>query len=556
MPASAGRSPVSGPTLLHALHDHARTGAGRPALTFLVNGETPGEAYTYGELAVAVSSVAAQLAQTGLARGDRALLVYPPGLAFLVAFLGCMAAGVIAVPVALPRQALGRAKLAGIAQDAGATALLSSADVLPGILEQGDLSELRPLATDQAHAGTSDLSLPAPADVAFLMYTSGSTSAPRGVAVTFANLRANHQALSAAWRCDSDSVMLSWLPLFHDMGLIGVALHALQIGAHALLTSPLTFVQKPLRWPRALSRFRATISGGPNFAFDLCARRATPEALAELDLSALKILFNGAEPIHAESLDRFAEAFAPAGFERRMLYPCYGLAEGTLFVSGGDPDAEPLVIAGDRPLVGCGSAAPGHEVVIVDPESRLPCADGTTGEIWFKGPSVASGYWGQPVATLATFDAVRADTGEGGYLRTGDLGLLQAGEVFVNGRLKDLLIVEGRNHYPQDLERTVEAAHDALRQTTAIAFSIPGRAREDLVVVVEVGRTLSPVDDERLRVAVREAVSGGHDLAIKELVLLRGQHVPKTTSGKIMRQACRQAYLDGAYMQTKEAATS
>jgi len=365
--------------------------------------------------------------------------------------------------------------------------------------------------------------------------------------VTHANLSANEEAMAEAFRTSSRSVFVSWLPLFHDMGLIGVVLHALHVGAHAVLMAPLDFAQKPLRWLKAVTTWKATFTGAPNFAYDLCIKKATPESLAGLDLSGLLTAFNGSEPIHAATLERFTRAFAPVGFESRMFYPCYGLAEATLFVTGGDLGAPPLVTGDDPPRVGCGRTWGDHEVLVVDPETRQPVPAGATGEVWVAGPSVAQGYWRHPEETARTFDAVRADSGRGGYLRTGDMGLLDRDELVITGRIKDLLIMEGRNLYPQDLERTIQEAHPSIRETCVAAFSIERDGRERLIVAAEVTRGLPDAEAEALKVAVKEAVSLHHQALLGDLVLLAHGTLPKTSSGKVRRQACRDAYLSGAW---------
>jgi acyl-CoA synthetase (AMP-forming)/AMP-acid ligase II/acyl carrier protein len=354
-------------------------------------------------------------------------------------------------------------------------------------------------------------------------------------------------------------VVVGWLPLYHDMGLIGNVLQPLYVGARAVLLSPLTFLQRPALWLAAVARYRATTSGGPNFAYDLCARKVGEEEKAGLDLSSWSVAFNGAEPVRAETVERFAAAFAPCGFRRAAFFPCYGLAEATLFVTGGAPGAGPVIRPVDaaalerhqvadappgapgRALVGCGRAAAGQAVRIVDPESGAPCAPGRVGEVWVAGPSVAAGYWGRPEETARTFGARLA--GEGPFLRTGDLGFLADGELFVTGRRKDLIILRGRNHYPQDLERTAEASHPALRPGCGAAFGVDRDGEERLVILQEVER--SAADPAGIADAVRRAVAGEHEVAVEEVVLVRSGTVLKTSSGKVRRAACRAAYLAG-----------
>ncbi|HEX5760111.1 MAG TPA: amino acid adenylation domain-containing protein, partial [Thermoanaerobaculia bacterium] len=388
---------------------------------------------------------------------------------------------------------------------------------------------------------------------------------PKGVVVTHGNLLDNEEAIRVAFAQSEASLVVGWLPLYHDMGLIGNVLQPLYAGARAVLMAPLSFLQRPALWLETISRYRATTSGGPNFAYDLCVRKVGEAEKAALDLTSWSLAFNGSEPVRAETLERFAAAFARCGFRRQAFFPCYGLAEATLFVTGGSP-AEPPVVRevdaaalerhrvvdappgapGSRSLVGCGRAAPAQAVRLIDPESRLPCPPAWVGEIWVAGPSVAAGYWRRPAETESTFGALPAGVagGEGPFLRTGDLGFLSAGELFVTGRIKDLIILRGRNHYPQDLERTAEASHPALRPGCAAAFAVDRDGEGRLVLLVEAERS-SAAQVAAAAEAARRAVAEEHEVAVEEVVLLRRGTILKTTSGKIRRGACRAAYLAG-----------
>jgi acyl-CoA synthetase (AMP-forming)/AMP-acid ligase II len=370
-------------------------------------------------------------------------------------------------------------------------------------------------------------------------------------------------------------VVVSWLPLNHDMGLIGMLLQPLYVGFHAVLMSPLHFAQRPVRWLEAISRFHATTSGAPNFAYDLCVRKTTPERRETLDLTSWDLAYSGSEPVCHDTIDAFARAFADCGFRRESFYPCYGLAEATLIVSGGRKRDPPVIRdfsargleehrvmpAGDgdlvRRLVGCGRTMPGEEILIVDPDSRRPCSDAEVGEIWVRGPNVAQGYWSQPEETRRVFRAQLADSGDGPFLRTGDLGFLRDGELFIVARVKDLIIIDGRNHSPQDIERTVEACIPQLRPSGCAAFSVEVDGRERLVIVGELQPVRRPralvgtpdgdgVAAPEITAAIRRVVAEQHDVGVHAVHLVKVGAIPKTSSGKVQRRACRARFLADA----------
>ena len=533
-------SVTSGFSLLERLRRRAAEEPGRTAFTFLDGDGAEAEALTWAGLDARARAVAAALQEAGAA-GERALLLHPPGLGFVASFLGCLYAGTVAVPAYPPGRNRPPARLRSIAADARARVVLAPSSLASESLgaKVPELGGAVWIATDALPPGIAEAwceTSPAPDDPAFLQYTSGSTSDPKGVVVTHGNLLHNEEAIRGAFGMSESSVVVGWLPLYHDMGLIGNVLQPLHAGAQAVLMAPLSFLQRPALWLETISRYRATTSGGPNFAYDLCARKVGEEEKAGLDLSSWAVAFNGAEPVRARTMERFAAAFAPCRFRREAFFPCYGLAEATLFVSGGALAAAP------RDPVGCGRTAAEQTVAIVDPEACKPCAPGREGEIWVAGPSVAAGYWGRPEETERTFGA-RLASGEGPFLRTGDLGLLADGELFVTGRRKDLIILRGRNHYPQDLEWTAEASHPALRPGCAAAFSVDREGEERLVLLCEVER--SAADPAGVAEAVRRAVAEEHEVAVEEVVLLRAGTILKTSSGKIRRAACRAAYVAG-----------
>ncbi|HEY0605397.1 MAG TPA: amino acid adenylation domain-containing protein [Herpetosiphonaceae bacterium] len=539
------------------------------AYTFLTDDQSTTDYLSYAALDRQARAIAARLQQLDMP-GQRAVLLYPPGLAYIAAFFGCLYAGVTAIPAYPPTSArLDRSlpqRLLAIVRDAQPRiALTTSATVELGqalAAQAVDLQSLSWLATDTSLPEVAEQWQSPAIDahtLAFLQYTSGSTSTPKGVMLSHANLLHNLELIRHAFGHTPESQGVIWLPPYHDMGLIGGILQPLYAGFPVTLMSPLAFLQQPVRWLQAISQFRGTTSGGPNFAYDLCVRKITSEQRRSLDLSSWTVAFNGAEPVRAETIDRFATTFAECGFRREAFYPCYGLAEATLIVAGGRIAAPPtiadfasaaleqhqVVAAANEPsrrLVSSGAALLDQQIAIVDPETLQACAADRVGEIWVAGPSVAQGYWGQPEATRHTFAAtIEGRTGR--FLRTGDLGLLHAGELFVAGRLKDLLIIRGRNHYPQDIEATVERSHSALRPGAIAAFTVEQDDEERLVVVCEVERQSRRVAIEDVAAAIRQAIAEHHELQIDTVVLLRPGGVPKTTSGKIQRSATRQAFL-------------
>ncbi|HEY0195194.1 MAG TPA: AMP-binding protein, partial [Kofleriaceae bacterium] len=558
-------------TLVDLLTARAAAHDGERLYTFLDERPEVERAFSYTELDREARRIATALRETAPA-GARIVLLYPPGLEYIAAFFGCLYAGMVAVPAYPPEPGrLERSvpRLRAMAQDARAQVVLTSG-MIAAIREMlfvhaPELRELRWIASDAPGQGDAAAwTRPAitAGDLAFLQYTSGSTGTPKGVMLSHANLIHNLGMSAHGFQLGRDSTGVFWLPPYHDMGLIGGILGPLYSGFHAALMSPLTFLRRPLRWLEAISRFRATVSGGPNFAYDLCVRKVSAAEAGALELASWTLAFTGADTVRPETLDRFTRAFAGAGFRRDRFYPCYGLAEGTLIVSGGEPAAPPIVqvvdgralerhrvvaAAADHPnargVVGCGRSLLDQTVVIAQPETGARLADGEVGEIWVSGPSVALGYWQRADDSARVFHARLAD-GAGPFLRTGDLGFLIDGELFIAGRLKDVVIIRGRNHYPQDLELSVERCHPALRPGNVAAFSVEVASEERLVVVQE-------ADPQRLGdpgevvAAVREALSAGHELPLYALVLTAPGSMFKTSSGKIQRGACRAAYLAG-----------
>ncbi|MGA5301846.1 SDR family NAD(P)-dependent oxidoreductase [Nucisporomicrobium flavum] len=569
---------MAAPTSDETLVDRFRTGlhrrADEPCYRFLVDGEGPAQALTGAALDRRARAIAVALRER-TAEGDRALILCPPGLDYVAGFFGCLYAGVVPVPAYPPDPGLLARmlpRLAGVLQDAApAVVLAPAADA--GIGEH--LVALAPEAATLPWIAVDEVDEALAAqwrrpgvrgdDLALLQYTSGSTGSPKGVMLSHDNLLANLAAIDERFfdPGDPDPSCVIWLPPYHDMGLIGGLLEPAYRGYPVTFMSPLAFLKRPARWLRAIADLRATHAGGPNFGYDLCVAKIPEAERAELDLSSWQVAFSGAEPVRAATLDRFAHAFAPSGFRRTAFYPCYGMAEASLLVSGGTRESEPTLLrvqadalqrnriepadAGfaTRTLVGCGPVIDGHRLVVADPEERTPLPERQVGEIWVAGPSISRGFWGRPEETAERLGAQLAD-GDGPFLRTGDLGFLDDGQLYVTGRIKDLVIIAGRNHYPQDIERTVEEAHPALRRSAGLAFSVDSGDEERLVVVQAVTVAGTRLDAGEVFAAVRAAVAAEHGLQIHEIVLVKPGSIAKTSSGKLQRFAGKQAYLSGS----------
>jgi len=541
-------------TFADTVFAHAQEQPNARACAFVDESGTEKAVLTYGALHRRAVTVATHL-QATCQPGDRAILLFPPGLDVVAAYLGCLYAGVIAVPVNPPRRGRVRTATPGVVADCRPAAVLTVQAVTAAAataLGNNVPAGVRWIEVD----ALSDVERPdaapypsAPDSVALLQYTSGSTAVPKGVMVTHGNLVANQEMIRRAFGHGRDSIVVGWVPHFHDQGLIGNIMQPLHLGSSCVLMSPMTFLRRPLLWLTVVSRYRAHTSGGPNFAFDACAERVRPGDLDGLDLSCWEVAFNGAEPVRPATLRRFADTLAPAGFRASALFPCYGLAESTLLVTGSGKARGPLTATvdaaelgrgrwvptaaeGGRVLAGSGAPAPGVTVRIVDPDTGATCPDGTVGEIRVAGPNVTAGYWERPDATEATY--VRDDDGVR-YLRTGDLGVLADGELYAVGRIKDVIVVRGRNIYPQDVELTAELAHPAVRAGFGAAFAThTGDGSEGVVLLVEVDRSYRGSEAE-LAQAVRQAVTRGHDIALVALVLVTAGQIPRTSSGKIRR---------------------
>jgi len=526
---------------------------------------------TFADLDRRARSLAVRL-QSKARPGDRALLLFPTGPDFIIAFFGCVLAGIIAVPIMIPRRASSRDVAAAILADCSPRLALTSVNLAitrPDVIERFEGSELECFILDQSDESPDPLvrlATPDRNDLAFLQYTSGSTSAPKGVMVSHSNLLENSEMIRLALGSTHDTTVVSWLPLYHDMGLILNVLQTLYVGASCVLLAPVTFLQRPLIWLRAIHTYRAKIATAPNFALDLCVLRFRAEQMQGIDLSCWEVAPIGAEPVRADTLKRFCETFAPYGLKANAMCPGYGLAEATLLVSlerrtAGACTCEvsrfelqqgkvvaPTQARDSQVLVGCGQPVVGEAIAIVNPEDQRRLAVQCIGEVWISGPNVAKGYWRNADATTCTFRARIAGEGEKHWLRTGDLGFIDhSGELYITGRIKDVIIIRGMNHYPQDIENTVQNTHPALRRNCGAAFSVADEdGSEKLVLVQEVERTyrhqLAPAE---LVGSIREAVVNEHEISPDEIILIGPGSLPKTTSGKIQRSLTRQLWRQG-----------
>ena len=515
----------------------------------------------WAELDEQARRVASTLARL-LAPGERVLLVHPAGFEFLAALFGCLYARVLAVPLPLAVSRAGYEKFLPVLEDAGARLALTDRTHLAGA--RASLPAVGWETTEELACGGNagwEGPMPEAEELAYLQYTSGSTRTPRGVMLSHANVLHNLANIDVGFRHGPDSVAVTWLPHFHDMGLIYGLLAPLYGGFPCYWMAPATFVGRPRAWLEAISTYRATHSGGPNFAYELCVRRIGPDERAGLDLGCWEVAFNGAEPVQAETLERFSGAFADCGFRAAAFYPAYGLAEASLKVSGGERgrgavifDADPVWLQRNRVreavggparrLVGCGRPGLDTRVVIADPDSRRRCAPDEVGEIWVSGPGVARGYWQRPEETRETFGAYLADTGEGPFLRTGDLGFERDGELYIAGRLKDLVIIRGLNHHPNDIEATARRAHPAVASSVAAAFAVEAGGEERLALVIEAGRR-EPDDAKAIAAAVRQAIAEEHEVQLYAFAMVPKGAIPRTSSGKVQRRLCRAQYLAG-----------
>ena len=544
------------------------------AYIFLADGENKEQKLTYQELDQQAKAIATQL-QNLVKPGDRALLIYPYAavLDFICAFMGCLYAGVVAVPCHPPMNSLTSEEISTRLVNSEAAIILSNTKLLGKLKTQlGNLpnfDQLNPHWLDTSKVDIHSQQAYQPTnfkltELAFLQYTSGSTGEPKGVMISNACLLQNQEMLRLAFGHDQNSVGVGWLPIFHDMGLIGNVIQPIYLGITCVLMSPISFVQKPLRWLQAISKYQATTSGAPNFAYELLCDRIKDDQLKQLDLSSWQVAFCGAEPVQKSTLERFTQKFAVCGFQPTAFYPCYGMAEATLMITGGNYQQAPLIkyvdkaaleknevvfsdrnSAQNKALISAGHTWLDGKLAIINPVTNQECQANQVGEIWFSSPSVGLGYWQKPKLTTATFQAkFKQQSNKEHFLRTGDLGFIADQELFITGRLNDVLVLWGLNYYPQQIEQTVANSHPALKANHGTAFTIKVHNQNRLVIVQEIERThrKSFVLEDVVE-AIRWAIFQQQFLDVYAIMLLKPGSLPKTSSGKVQRSNCKAKYL-------------
>ena len=569
-------------TIIEFLRDRASRNSGDLAFRYMVNGDVDGpvKEWTFSELYRQSVGVAEELVEQGL-DGSNLLLAFPPGLEFVKAFYGCLLAGARAVPVPLPNP---RSKnpLGAILRTAGAcgaSTILTNQELAAMTAAMG--AELPVNLTAVTDRFGSDWTGPwAPMDqIAYLQFTSGSTGHPKGVTVSHANIVSNLRVMGQMLRIRSNKPGLGWAPHYHDLCLVGHILGPVYYGFESTLMSPMDFLMKPVRWLRAMSYYKVANSACPNFGYEYAARRIKPEDCKGIDLSNWLVAGNGGEPVLPETMERFTQKFEPYGFRLQTFMPTYGMAESVLFVSGMKSLSEPPKVLtlsstdleehtvriladnepGGRNVTSCGRPGSDHRVIAVDPVTLTPSEPNQIGELWVQGPSVPSGYWEMPEESAATFDGCLAGTNEGPFLRTGDLGFVAAGEIYLTGRLKDLIIIAGKNHYPNDIELTVQRSGAPVRMGACVAISVDVNGVENLVIIAEADDRRFPADaqsgnpdaesiDEFWASAVKTvqgAVSAGHGLSVESVVFVEPRSLEKTSSGKPRRRYYKKLYLNG-----------
>jgi acyl-CoA synthetase (AMP-forming)/AMP-acid ligase II/acyl carrier protein len=553
-------------TLHGVLHERAQLLGDRSAYTFeSADGD---RTLSFRQLDRRARAIAARLQHVAVP-GDRVLLLFPAGLDFITAFFGCLYAGIRAVPTTYPKPRRPMPRLTAIAHDCEAVAALTDVDTLSTIdesIKASGLPNLKWLSVEDIDDGEAEELKPVrvrSADLAFLQYTSGSTSDPKGVMVSHGNVLHNLEMIRQGFNLSPASsegdthTGVFWLPAYHDMGLIGGILESMYIGGHSVLISPAAFLQRPMGWLEDMSKYKAQVSGAPNFAYELCVTRSTEEQRQSLDLSHWRVAFCGAEPIRPETFQRFSKTFAVSGFRPDVFYPCYGLAEATLIAAGPDGPGPLHTVRVCRnalekhkvlfqedgyPLVTCGGPLLNQRIVIADPETCDALPADRVGEIWVKGESVTQGYWNKPEATNQTFGAYLTGDKDGPFMRTGDLGFLHEGQLAITGRVKDVMIIRGRNHYPQDIEHSVAEAHEAMRPDSGAVFTVEDGDSQRLVVIQEIFRQFRNANLDEVIRSIRREVSSVHELEVTDILLIRQMSLPKTTSGKPQRHLCREQF--------------
>ena len=560
---------------------HARLQPFSLAFTFLEKDGVEQSSVTFGELDFSARKIAWALSY--LPFQSRIILALPSGIEFIQAFMGCLYAGMVAIPAYPPEGSQKRNRLYAIAKDSDSELLITSRTIKnkyenrvddTGLNSAQSLKKIPWIAIEDLlqTVPLQQTSLPvlAPQNTAFLQYTSGSTGSPKGVVISHENLLANQHMIAEVFQHNKNTVFASWLPLFHDMGLVGNILQPLYLGIPCYFMSPLTFIEKPARWLNAISKYKVTTTGAPNFGYDLCVKRITKEQFASLDLSSWTIAYNGAEPVKATTIDTFSSKFRDCGFSRTAMFPVYGMAEATLLISGGKPCTEPDIryvnkraLAANRfewmardnnvgdvnyqALVGNGYAADGLTIKIIDPDTSIECAADTVGEIWLKGKSISTGYFNKSDVNSKFFKQhiVNGNIDQQ-YFRTGDLGTLSGGQLFITGRLKDIIIVRGKNYYPQDLEQTISTSASELCLDGCAVFSWNNQGTERIIAVQEVEkRWVRTFNTDLSTIKIQNELHDEHGLHLDAILWVKPATIPRTTSGKISRTLCKQKYLTG-----------
>ena len=559
--------------LVDVLQQRAQSYPDKLAYIYLEQGEEESERLTFAELDRTARRIADRLLDL-THPGERALLIYPSGLDFVKTFYGCLYAGIIPIPTNAPGRNRSVQRLQAIGNDAVAYLGLTTPELMvlfgQQIQEFPELNSLKWVSQDVLETG-SEVAWKrpeiTPERIAFIQYTSGSTNAPRGVVINYQNLSCSKDMIREVRGAEytPESIIVTWTPQFHDMGLILGVIQGVFDAHLSVLMSPIAFLQRPMRWLEALTKYRGTFSGGPNFAYELCIRKVTDEELLKLDLSSWKMAFNSAEPIRVQTQDLFVRKFSICGFEYKAFHPCYGLAEATLVVSGYGGVGETLALPVERTaleegkilrcepaeennfrlLVNCGRPLGNAHIAIVDPLTRERCEQDRIGEIWVSGDTISKGYWNRPEDTEIYFRARIKNSEEGPFLRTGDLGFVQDGKLYVTGRYKDMIIVRGRNYYPQDVEYTVEKCHPAMQPGCGAAFGVTIDSYEQLVVVQELRHEHEGNTDlDDVIKGIRLAIAREHGIRASTILLIRRGTIPKTSSGKIMRHECYNLFVE------------
>lgn len=567
-------------TILHLLRERATE---TPDVTAIIHepNQGPVSELTCLELWRRTGAVAAQIGAVG-APGDRVVLLFPSGPDFVIAFLGCLLARRVAVPAAVQRNERALERTIAIVRDAEARLIVTVDAVLPKLetvvqdVRFADGTTPSVIAIDDAVSNpTFDRIECTPDDIAFLQYTSGSTSHPKGVMVAHENLSNNLQHIYREFGFNRPNCLVSWLPAHHDMGLIGGILAPLYGSCPTVLMSPGEFIQRPVKWLELITKYGATISGGPNFAYDACVARISDDDLENLDLTSWRVAFNGAEPLRAETIDRFAAKFAPCGYDANAVFPCYGLAESTILVTCKgethqyaramlDRDAlkkgravESPASQSRRGLSGCGGPNPDHHLAIVNPETKQRSAENEIGEVWVSGPSVCRGYWKRDEETEATFFARLEDVPGIPFLRTGDLGLLWDSQLYITGRLKNIVIIRGLSYTCEDVEDLAQASHRAVMAAPCAAFGVEGSSGEELIVAQEINRgSIEGLDLGEVVGAIQESIVLHYGIRASDVVLVQPGTLPRTTSGKVQQHKARDLYVSGRLLVVSEHETS